>query len=201
MALFYHLFKTTCTVDGSAYFGIRGNNDPMWDMRIDYVGRGDKLRAKINQYGPRSFNTEVLYTSSDLPTVERYIKGILTPATYADPRCLNTSREEIDNAIAEGKTGTTYSNDHKLSISISMQENENALGHVKSEESRAKSRETLLAKKLKWIHNKVTREEMQLSKEEIDDGMMLEGFELGRLPGKLKKMGPVPPSGQWRDLS
>ena len=201
MASFYHLFKTSCVVDGSAYFGIRGNNDPMWDERIDYVGRGEKLQAKIRQYGPANMRTEVLFTSSHLPDVERRLQGILSPATLSDPRCLNISQQEINDRIADGKSGVKSSADHKIAISISLQENENALGHVKSEESREQTRTTLTNKKLKWIHNKETREELQMTTEEINAGDMLPGFELGRLPKKLAKLGPVPPSGQWRDLS
>ena len=201
MASFYHLFKTSCNVDGSAYFGIRGNNDPMWDERIDYVGRGERLTAKIRQYGPHSMRTEVLFTSTNLEEVERRLKGILSPATLSDPRCLNLSQEQINERIADGKSGVKSTNDHKIAISISLLENENALGHVKSEESREQTRETLTNKKLKWIHNKETREELQITKDELDDGGMLSGFELGRLPQKLKKQGAKPPTGQWRDLS
>ena len=201
MAMFYHLFKTSCTVDGSAYFGIRGNNDPMWDEHIDYVGRGERLTAKIRQYGAATMRTEVLATSTDLPSIERQLAGILSPATLSDPRCLNISREEINNRISEGKSGVKSTEDHKIAISISLQENQNGLGHVKSEESRAQTRKTLSDKKLKWIHNKETREELQITKEEIDAGDMLTGFVLGRLPANLKKKGAAPPTGQWRDLS
>jgi hydroxypyruvate isomerase len=173
----------------------------MWDERIDYIGRGEKLAAKIRQYGPHNMYTEVLHTSTNYDEVERRLLGILSPATLSDPRCLNISQQEINDRISSGKSGVKSSNDHKLAISVSLQENENALGHVKSEESREQTRQTLVDKKLKWIHNKSTREELQMTKEEIDAGDMLPGFELGRLPKKLAKLGPVPPSGQWRDLS
>jgi hypothetical protein len=206
MIKFYHLFKTTCIRDGSAYFGIRENADPMWDEHVDYIGNGPKLIAKINQYGgpqfiKQNFKVEVLYTSVHRDEVERQIAIILTPATYADPLCLNVSPVETAAKIAEAHTGLKQAELTKHTIASSMMRNDNALGHVKSEETKVAMAEERSKQKLKWIHNVKTREERQIPAEEledvvIDDGTkvsgMITGFQLGRLPKKLRDMGPVP---------
>ena len=194
---FYHLFKTTCLVDGSAYFGIRANENPMWDQAIDYIGNGPKLIAKIDQCGgPRNvnryFKVEVLHSSADRDEVERMIANILTPATYADPKCLNVSPVESAAKIAEAHTGLKQAELTKQTIASSMMRNDNALGHVVTEETKEVLSETRSKKKLKWIHNPATREEMQLPADELADGGMLTGFQLGRLPKELKDKGPVP---------
>ena len=191
MIKFYHFFRTTFR-DGSIYWGIRGNFDPMWDQRIDYIGDGPKLWAKLKQLGPNSFNTEVLHTSVSYEEVERMIKNILTPGTYADPRCLNVSPTETAAKIAEAHTGLKHEEITKHTIAASMMRNENALAHVVTEEAKEQISESRTKQKLKWIHNKTTREELQIPAEELADGGMLTGFTLGRLPKELKEQGPVP---------
>lgn len=203
---YYHMFKTTCLVDGSAFFGIRQNEDPMWDEHIDYIGTGPKLRAKIMQCGgPQSvkthFKTEVLFTSTSRELVEQHINGILTPATYADPLCLNVSPQEAAKNIAEAHTGLKQAELTKQTIAVSMMRNENALGHVVTDEVKEELSEIRINKKLKWIHDPTTRQEMQIAAEELeetklDDGSAISGmptgFQLGRLPKHLKDLGPVP---------
>jgi len=197
MATFYHLFKTTCIHDGSAFFGIHGNDDPMWDQNVDYVGRGPKLFKKIDQYGGKAnfkfnFRVEVLFTTTSLAEAERHIKTILTPATYADPLCLNVSPEEMAETNRQSNLGVPKSELHKQVIATSLVGNNNALGAVASEEKKQAISDTRTNAKLKWIHNPETREELQLPADEIAEGGMLTGFVLGRLPKHLKEMGPVP---------
>lgn len=193
--LFYNLFLTKCSLDGSGFFGIHGTPDPMWDQRIDYIGNGPRLAAKLKQYPairyPGVWSTEVLFTSTDRDVVEERLKSILTPATLADPRCLNVSDQETYAKVSNTLTGHVQTEGTKAKISENMAGNDNSLGHVMPEESRAQLSKTRITAKLKWIHNKKTREELQLTKEEIDAGDMLPGFELGRLPKKLKEQGPV----------
>lgn len=185
MANFYHLFKTT-SPDGCAYFGIHGNESPDWGSiyaPIDYIGRGQKLLVKIAQYGLKNMKTEVLLTSSNLNELKNRIEQILTPATYADPLCLNISNEEMARAVAAARLGTLHHPDTKTSISISMQDNQNALGHVKSDEVKANISNQKQAAGYKWTHNPETREEIMLEKDEE----ILTGFVKGRLPFSLKK--------------
>lgn len=186
--MFYHLFKTTCKVDESAFFGIHGNNDPMWDEHINYIGSGRKLVAKIKQYGrsneeyARNFTTEVMMTSSVLEDVEKYIKGILTPATYSDPRCLNVSPAEMAADISAAKLGVPNTEDHNTAISLGMEGNQNALGHVVSDDAKNQIAETRSNAKLKWIHNPVTKQEKQVSLDQILQEGVMPGFKVGRLP-------------------
>lgn len=197
MIKFYHFFRTTCLRDGSVYWGIRGNFDPMWDVNIDYMGDGPKLIAKVNQWGGpkfinQNFRTEVLHSSSSYEEVERMIKNILNPETYADPLCLNVAPSETAAKIAEAHTGLKQTELTKHTIAASMMRNNNAIAHVVTEEVKEQISESRTKQKLKWIHNKTTREEMQIPSEELADGGMLTGFALGRLPKELKEKGPIP---------
>lgn len=172
---FYYLFKTTCRVDQSAFFGIHRSTSSSWGsdgVPIGYFGTGAKLRAKVKQCerigGLAAFDHEVLYVSGDYNDVKKKLDAILTPATLADPKCLNMPLP------------ATKTDDHKDNISKSMVGNKNALGLVQPDS--AKIAISNSKKKIKWWHNPKTKEEVQLDADE--EG--LTGFELGRLPKEIK---------------
>jgi len=197
---FYFLFRTSAP-DGSAFFGIHRSENPSWGTdgsAINYIGNGPKLAQKARQFGIERLTTEVLFSDPVYDIVKRRLDQILTPATLSDPRCLNMPREEINKAISEGLKDKPKSEEHRLNIAHAMVQNDNALAHVKSDDTKdaiSKAMEgnqnavksvdesskasTKKAKtKLKWWHNKTTGEEVTLEEEE--EG--LTGFELGRLP-------------------
>jgi len=179
---YYVLFKTTAP-DGSAFFGIHRTQNPSWGedgQAISYIGNGPKLAAKARQFGISRLVTTVIALDPNYDVIRRKLDTILNPATLADPRCLNMPLPERNKAISEALSGQPKSEDHKEAIAVSMVDNQNALGHIKTEEAR----ETIAESKtgLKWYHNPETAEELQL----MADEDILTGFQLGRLPKELK---------------
>jgi len=193
---FYVLFKTTAP-DGSSFFGIHRTENPAYGQDgqpLSYIGNGPKLQAKARQFGIERLVTDILYVSGDYADVSRRLDNILTPATLADPRCLNMPRAETNAKISEALTGKSKSEEHKAAIGESMLNNQNRLGAVTSEETKQAISEAHASNKPKWYHKKDTGEEIQLEADEE----ALTGFELGRLPKEFKKnfkaKNPVPMS-------
>jgi hypothetical protein len=190
---YYALFKTTAP-DQSAFFGIVKTQNPSYGqdgIPFSYIGTGAKLRAKARQFGIGRLTTEVMLIDPSYDNVKKRLDGILTPATLRDPLCLNMPQTPREQKISEAMTGVPKSELHKENIAMSMAGNQNAIGHVVSEEHKAiiseanrKKDEILDAESVKmvWIHNKNTAEELQFPKDED----VLTGFELGRLPKELK---------------
>lgn len=178
---FYILFKTTAP-DKSAFFGIHRTENPSYGqdgLPVTYLGTGKKLQDKVKQYGIHSLTYDVLKVCATHGEAAAELAKILTPATMADPRCLNMPIPSRGEKISEALTDLPKSPEHKEHISLAMQGNDNALGHVKSEETREVIAES--KSKVKWYHNKKTGEEIQLEQDEE----ALTGFELGRLPKEL----------------
>jgi hypothetical protein len=178
---FYVLFKTTAP-DGSAFFGITRTQNPSYGQDgtpIPYIGNGPKLQAKARQFGIAALVCEVLQVDTSYDLIRRRLDGILTPATLADPRCLNMSQPATNAKISEALTDKPKSDSHKEAIAVAMAGNSNALGHVLSEETKEVIADKL--SKVKWYHNKTTGEQIQLDADEE----ALTGFELGKLPKEL----------------
>jgi hypothetical protein len=188
---YYVVFKTSLP-DGSAFFGIQQTTNPTFGSDghpWTYLGKGPKLAAKARQFGIHRLRPEVIQLYATYEEARRKLDTILTPATLADPLCLNmppSHGPEHGARVSEGLTGKSKSITHRLAISEAMVSNDNALGHVKSDEAKALISETKLSNstsKLKWYHNKSTGEQIQL--EEDED--CLTGFELGKLPKEFAK--------------
>jgi len=177
--VYYYLFKTTCRVDGSAFFGIHRSLNPRWiedGGAISYYGSGEKLRAKVARYGMQNIDVDIIQTCATYDEAKRGLDRILSPATLADPLCLNMPQPVINQRISEGLIGKPKSAEHKEAISVTQTGNQNALGTVMPESAKLAIKESKT--KIKWWHNKATNEEIQL---EIDEDPVT-GFELGRLP-------------------
>lgn len=182
---FYVLFKTTAP-DGSAFFGITRTQNPNYGQdgnELPYIGNGPKLQQKARQFGIQRLICEVLRIDGSYDVIRQALDNILTPATLADPRCLNMSQIATNAKISEALTDQTKSTAHKEAIAVSMVGNANALGHIKSEETIAQITESVRETKgkVKWYHNKTTGEQIQLE----EDEEALTGFELGKLPKEL----------------
>jgi hypothetical protein len=178
---FYHLFKTSAP-DGSAFFGIYKSTNPSWNqdgIPINYIGSGAKLAAKAKRFGIHRLVTETIASAATYDELKPRLDRILTPATLADPLCLNMPMEDRNQKISEALTGKSKSEEHKESIAVAMVGNDNAIGHVKSDETKAAIGEA--RSKQKWYHNKTTGEEIILD----EDEEVLTGFELGHLPKEL----------------
>lgn len=163
--LFYHVFQTQCVVDGSSYFGMTSNENANYGRdggKLDYIGNGPRLIAKIREHGPKSMRVIVHFTDPLKVNAQRHLDGILKD-TINHPLSLNVSEEERFENISDGMEGLVHEQAHNDSISIGMRGTKNALGNVRP--------------KLKWIHNKTTNEELQI---EVGEDL-LEGFEFGRL--------------------
>ena len=181
---FYVLFKTVAP-DGSTFFGIHRTQNPTYGqdgLPIEYIGSGKRLQDKVRQFGIQSMSTEVIQIDGDYNTIKRSLDRILTPATLADPRCLNIAPQVTAQNISEALTDKPKSEFHKVHISTAMYANDNAIGHVKSEEAKEAISETKSNQKLKWYHNPETAEEITLPEDED----CLTGFVIGRLPKELK---------------
>jgi hypothetical protein len=196
---YYYLFKTSAP-DGSAFFGIHRTENSQWGQdgqALGYIGNGPKLAAKARQYGIQRLVTETMYTSGDYNDCVHRLDQILTPATLADPRCLNMPRPETNKKISEALIGKPKSEEHKDAIAKSMEGNQNAVKITQNaiqeampqvlaitpEEARLDKQLVEDASNLVWIHNKTTGEEMQLPADED----IITGFETGRLPLHLRK--------------
>ena len=178
---FYVLFKTTAP-DGSAFFGITRTQNPSYGQDgapLQYIGNGPKLQQKARQFGIQNLSCEVLQVDASYDLIRRRLDGILTPATLADPRCLNMSQPDTNKKISEALTDQTKSTSHKEAIAVSMVGNDNALGHVKSEETKEVIGNAI--SKSKHYHNPSTGESIVLDADEE----VLTGFVLGKLPKEL----------------
>lgn len=179
---YYCLCVTTCHRDGSKFFFIQRTQNPSLGSDgtpFTYLGTGEKLRAKVKQYGMGSLSCEVLRLDPLYENVKRELDKILNEKTLADPLCLNMPLPEKNKRISEALIGKSKSELHKENIAQSMAGNENAMGHIVTEEHKE-----VIAnanRKLKWYHCKSTGEELQLEQDED----VLTGFELGRLPKAL----------------
>lgn len=181
---YFAVFKTTAP-DGSAFFGITRTQNPSYgadSQPISYMGNGPKLIAKAKQFGGlQRFKHEVMQMFGTHPEACSFLDRILTTETLADPMCLNMPQPVTNAKISESLSGMPKSEEHKQAISSALQDNENALGHIKSEEAKEAISEH--RGKMKWWHCKETGEEIQLGVDE--DG--ISGFELGRLPKEFAK--------------
>jgi hypothetical protein len=181
---YYALFKTTAP-DSSAFFGIVKTQNPSYGqdgIPFSYIGTGAKLRAKARQFGIGRLTTEVMLIDPSYDNVKKRLDGILTPATLRDPLCLNMPQTPREQKISEAMTGVPKSEPHKAAIGNAMVANDNALGHVKSEEAKEAIGEA--RSKMKWYSNHKTGEEIQLE----EDEEVLTGFQLGRLPKELHSL-------------
>ena len=174
---FYVLFKTSAP-DGSAFFGITRTQNPSYGQDgtpIPYIGNGPKLQQKARQFGIQNLVTEIMHVDSVYENVKKRLDAILTPATLADPRCLNMPQPVVNQKISEALTGKSKSDSHKEAIAVSMAGNQNA---VKDEEvDNIDETNTDLV----WYHNKDTGEQLQLESDEEP----LSGFTKGKLPKSL----------------
>jgi hypothetical protein len=180
---FYYLYKTTCIPEGSAYFGIHRTTNPAWGedgQPLETLGHGQRLLARVKHYGVDRFKLEVVFASTNYEDVKKRLEGILTPATLADPRCLNMPPEELSKRISDATKDIPKSEAHKAKIAIALDGNQNSLGNVLPESAKQTISEQ--KKKIKWWHNPNTGEEVQL---EIDEEP-LTGFTLGRCPKAIK---------------
>jgi uncharacterized membrane-anchored protein len=205
---FYVLFKTTAP-DTSAFFGIHRTTNPSYGADgtpMTYIGNGPKLQAKARQYGIQNLRCEVLRVDGDYNVIKQALDRILTPATLADPRCLNMPQPTTNPKVSEALKDLPKSQLHKENIAIAMQDNKNATGHVKSQETKEVISEKITqvravqSGKQKYWHNPETGEEITLDADE--EG--LTGFVLGKLPkalkGKLNKNKKVELSDELRGL-
>lgn len=177
---FHYLFKTQCLIDGASFWGVTSSesmelgtpNQPM-----TYIGSGAKLKAHIEKYGISNFSVQVLECSPDRAFIERRRNQVLTPEILKDPRCLNTSKEEWAKNISTGMTDLPKSEDHKLSLSVSMQGNTNAEGTVLTPEHKEKVLKNL---KRKRINNGIEEKVI-----EYDPAVGLEeGWKIGAIKPK-----------------
>jgi hypothetical protein len=193
--IYYYLFKTAAP-DGSAFFGIHGSPNAQWNadgQPVDYCGSGPKLAAKARQFGLQRLSVDTLYTTGDYNDAKRRLDNILTPATLADPRCLNMPREQTNAKISEALKDKPKSEEHKSAISKAMEGNSNAVKEFTNTVPTVIPISPVSPQELTeivedmlhtvWIHNKTTGEEMQLPVDEE----VITGFELGRLPLHLRK--------------
>lgn len=148
---FHYLFKTQCLVDGATFWGI--TSSPSADLGTPYqpmsfIGSGRRLEEHIRQFGISNFSVQILECSPDRAYIDRRRKQILTPEVLADPRCLNVSEEERASKISTALKEYAKTDDHKLSLSVSMQGNNNAEGTVLSDEHKAKVLKNLKRKRI-----------------------------------------------------
>lgn len=181
---FHFVFKTQCIlpppcpISGAAYFGITSSDNPFYgqDGTYPYAGEGKKLVEAIRQYGAEHFRVTIEGgAETDFSKAKARLEHILNQVR-GHPLSLN-----LDNPNPGPQT-----EEHRQALSLAFIDNKNAIAHVVTDEARKQISENLKKKKLKWIHNKKTREEFQIEKGED----LLTGFQFGRLPGKLRKMGP-----------
>jgi hypothetical protein len=175
--MFFFLYKTQCLVDGSAYFNVQASRDLNWNENNQIVGQGLKLVEKIKRHGKDKFRTTIELCSTERDLVMKRLNEILSPETLANPLCLN------------GIVGAPPNDDeasHKKSLAR-LGKPSAATGHVKSEESKAALSERNKALKMKWIHNPVTGEEMQMPMDEIAECGIITGFIMGRASAEIRK--------------
>ena len=191
--MFHYLYKTQCTVDGSAYTGIHSSPSISWGDDGNYLGiryQSAKMRDKVQQYGPQAFRTYIIECSADLAYIQTKLNAILSPELLAHPLCLN-------QPTVGALPGVPKSPEHREAMALAKIDNVNAMGHVKSEETKAAISEKKLAAELRWIHNPETGEQLQIPKSDLPlletDG--LRGFVLGKLKKsasiKKRKTKPV----------
>jgi hypothetical protein len=176
---FYFLFKTMAP-DGSAFFGIHRSTNISWGTDgnpVKYIGNGPKLQAKVKQFGINAMRLEVLSVDGDYATIRKRLEAILTPATLADPRCLNMPLPVRNVKISEAMRDQSKSPEHREAIALAMVGNQNAAKVSDDIEVGADDDNGMV-----WYHNPATSEELQLEHDEEP----LTGFVKGKLPVALK---------------
>lgn len=181
---FYFIFKTQCIlpppcpISGAAYFGITSSDNPFYgqDGNFPYAGEGKRLLDAVRQYGADNFRVsmEGVGAETDFSKAKARLDAILSQVR-GHPLCLNH----------ENPNPGPVSEEHREHLSIALMDNLNAIAHVVSEDVKPKM-DNRSGKKLKWICNRKSREEMQIQVGED----VLEGFHFGRLTPKERKKGP-----------
>jgi hypothetical protein len=185
-AQFHHLYRTQCLIDGAAYFGIASNDNPFYgqDGNFPFAGAGRKLLEHFSKHGANNFRVNLIESSENYEKIKAHLDKILKDVD-GHPLSLNVSTAELGEKMREINTGVPKSEDHKEHIALAMIDNKNALGHVVTEDTKKQIRETK-KKRLKWIHNPDTNEELQIEADET----LLRGFKYGRLSDERRKEGP-----------
>lgn len=191
--MFYNVYRIQCTVDGAAYFGIKGTRDLAWgEDGVANFGRlglqppnTKRWREYVQKYGMRPWRLTIILTTTDVELAKTRFDQIMNE-TKKHPLSLNFDQEAhiaatlplATEAARIANTDTPREPETKKKISKGMKrfrdkqraENEAAgIPEQKLTEGPAGHR---------WIHNKTTNEEMMI----FVDEDLLTGFEEGRLP-------------------
>ena len=180
----HHVFRAQCLDDGTAYFGCFSHEDPEYgrDGNIP-LNFGKKLQEKIAKHGRHRFAVTIWFST---PLREDALKKWrhLLKETCNHPMSLNESDDEHSAAIKVGMIDYFPDAAHRQALSDAGKGTQNLLGHVHTDEAKAKI--SAARKVMKWIHNPETNEEMQL---ELGEDL-LTGFKFGRLKKKDRAKGP-----------
>lgn len=167
---FYHVYRTLCSVDGAAYFGVAISNDPYTYPDGYVLGEGRQLKAHIEKHGIRFFSTIFTHCfpleKDANAKVEQLIKA------HPGPRLNWTNEEKLRMAVAAVDPETRLGN-------------RNAAGSVRTE---AHMKAIVASHEgSKWYYNLNTKHELFLKKgEEIPPG-----YVRGRLPGQKRIRKPL----------
>lgn len=176
---YYHVYRTTFLPENKCYWGFRTSIDPNWGTSTpaDYIGSPEALGELIRKHGIKAFRVDVIFTNTDKEIALRYLRNILTPATLADPRCLNLEgvrRQNIANTLAKHE----QSESHLANLSSALLDNKNSKGHELTDEHIQKLAEgkKIYKEKIKWYNNGIEEKRIDVANESIPTG-----WELGKL--------------------
>lgn len=193
--MFYYVFKLQCTVDGSAFVGIKPTGDISWGEAGTFWSLGvrpntKKFNQKVQQYGMKPWRLVILQCTTERELAERTLNSTLEPIK-SHPLCLNYDEEahkaaNLENlkkaipAAIEANTGDPRTVREKKKISKGMKK----FMEKKAAQNAAAGQPDLPLTEgpsgHRWIHNPTTNEEMMIY---VDEDL-LTGFEEGRLPKK-----------------
>ena len=194
----YYTYKITCLLGsfkGKYYFGQR-HTDKMPDDK--YCGSGTLLGKYYKKYGKiegETYIKEIIQFYNSPEELNKAEYELIGDKYETDDMCLNLraggmqcgmSQESIEKARAKNKlhVGWHHKEETKIKQSVSAKKHPpNALGHVDSEETKQKRRDSLKGHKSAsqdkvWINNGT--QETYISQHEVES-YLGNGWETGRL--------------------
>lgn len=88
--LYHYVYRTTCSVNGKWYIGIRSCR--CWPTRDAYLGSGVALQAAIRKYGGKAFKKAVLVVVQTRDEALRIEAALVTEDTVLDRSSYNRTR-------------------------------------------------------------------------------------------------------------
>lgn len=191
--MFYYVFQYQChhpAAQGASFFGIKQTGQIDWGEPGTFLGitfpSTQKCRDVVDRCGMKTWRLRIHNTTADKEMAARMLKGIMDQVK-TNPLCLNANpddptqiakaRAAVDpvvqaKAASEANAGVPKPAEQKKKIAASV------IKTIAKKKAEAEAAVPPPGNRARWIHNPLTKEQIQLDADED----ALTGFIEGPIP-------------------